>query len=61
MSTIAHTIDVRTGRPLAGEREAIESLTDVELEREVTIAALEHARVRRFELLLAERRRRRRR
>jgi hypothetical protein len=58
MTTLAHTVDNRTGRPLVGGHEAIESLSDADLEREITIAALEHVRVRRFEALLAERRRR---
>jgi hypothetical protein len=58
MSTLTHTFDVRTGRPLDGEVEAISSLSDSELEREMTIAALASRRADRFEALLAEHRRR---
>jgi hypothetical protein len=50
--------DQRTGRPLEGAVEAVETLTDTELEREVTIAALATRRSRRFDALLEERRRR---
>ncbi len=59
MSTLTHTFDARTGRPLDGKIEAISSLSDRELEREMTIAALTSKRADRFEALLAEHRRRR--
>ncbi len=59
MTTLSHAHDVRTGRPLDGSREAVETLTDWELEREMTIAALTSQRSYRFESLLVERRRRR--
>ena len=52
-------LDVRTGRPYDGETEAIETLTDSELEREITIAALASRRIRRYDALLKERQRRR--
>jgi hypothetical protein len=59
MTAQAHTVfDARTGRPLEGEAEAVETLTDVELEREITIAALATPRSRRFDALFTERRRR---
>ena len=59
MQSLVHDhADARTGRPLDGEREAVESLTDLELEREITIAALDSKRNLRFEALFAERRRR---
>jgi hypothetical protein len=52
--------DRRTGRPLAGGREAVEELSDAELEAELTIAAGEaRRRVERLDVLLAERARRR--
>jgi len=50
--------DPRTGRPLHGADEAVETLSDLELQRELTIAALTSSRNGRFEQLLAERRRR---
>ena len=53
-----HRIDSKTGRPLDAEGEAIDSLSAEELERELTLAAIEHARDDRFQRLLAERRRR---
>ncbi len=59
MNTLTHDhTDARTGRPLDGEHEAVESLTDEELEREITIAALDSKRSCRFDALFAERRRR---
>lgn len=59
MQTLPHDhTDARTGRPLDGELEAVESLTDDELEREITIAALDSKRGARFDALYAERRRR---
>jgi hypothetical protein len=52
--------DPRTGRPLAGGREAVEELSDAELEAELTIAAGDaRRRVERLDVLLAERARRR--
>jgi hypothetical protein len=51
--------DTVTGRPLHGEVEAVETLTDPELQAELTIASL-HPREQRFERLwreLLERRR----
>jgi len=52
--------DPRTGRPLAGGREAVQELSDAELETELTIAAGDARRRReRLDLLLAERARRR--
>jgi hypothetical protein len=56
--------DERTGRPLDEEgREAIESLSDEELEAELTIAAAppNGRRRTRYEALLAEKKRRQRR
>lgn len=59
MRSHTHTVfDQRTGRPLEGAVEAVETLTDTELEREVTIAALATRRSGRFDALLEERRRR---
>jgi hypothetical protein len=59
MTAQAHSVfDAQTGRPLEGEVEAVETLTNAELEREITIAALATWRSHRFETLLAERRRR---
>jgi hypothetical protein len=61
MTLQAHTeFDARTGRPLEGDVEAVETLTDTELEREITLAALTSRRSERFDDLLSERRRRRR-
>ena len=61
MTLQAHTeFDARTGRPLEGEAEAVETLTDAELESETTLAALTSRRSRRFDELFSERRRRRR-
>jgi hypothetical protein len=61
MTLQAHTVfDARNGRPLEGEAEAVETLTDAELESETTLAALTSRRSRRFDELLSERRRRRR-
>jgi hypothetical protein len=54
MSTMAHPTDPRTGRPL----DSVGTLTDAELEQELTIAALTSKRTTRFETLLAERGRR---
>jgi hypothetical protein len=52
--------DRRTGRPLAGGREAVEELSNAELEAELTIAAGDaRRRVERLDVLLAERARRR--
>ena len=52
--------DRRTGRPLAGGRDAVEDLSDAELEAELTIAAGDaRRRVERLDVLLAERARRR--
>jgi hypothetical protein len=53
--------DIRTGRPLDDEgREAIESLTDEELEAELTVAASTPNGLRRdrYDALLAEKKRR---
>lgn len=59
MTPHTHVVfDQRTGRPLEGAVEAVETLTDTELEREVTIAALATRRSSRFAALLEERRRR---
>jgi len=54
VTTSAYELDPRTGRPL----KQMKSLSDEELEREITIAALSTRRLRRYEELLAERRRR---
>jgi hypothetical protein len=53
--------DPRTGRPLAGGREAIESLSDEDLELELTIAASapDHLKSERYAALLNEKKRRR--
>jgi hypothetical protein len=52
--------DPRTGRPLDREGEATKSLSDPELERELTLAAMDpRRRAARLAALLAERRRRR--
>lgn len=51
--------DPHTGRPLHGEDEAVETLSELELQRELTIAALTTSRNDRFERLLAEQKRRR--
>jgi hypothetical protein len=60
-ATQAHTVfDARTGRPLDDDVEAVETLTMVELEREITLAALHTRRSHRFDALFSERRRRRR-
>jgi hypothetical protein len=55
------TYDIRTGRPLEGEREAVHTLTDAELEIELLIAASApgRMRVRRLATLRAEQARRR--
>ena len=58
MTNRLHPIDPKTGRPLDGDAEAIDSLSAEELERELTLAAIEHARDYRFQRLLTERRRR---
>ena len=58
MPIVPHGTDPKTGRPLDTDGEAIDSLSFEELERELTIAAIEHARRDRFERLLGERRRR---
>ena len=53
--------DPRTGRPLIGGCDAIERLTDAELDVEMTIAAMEpttHRRAHRLTELLLERKRR---
>ncbi len=61
MTLQVHTeFDAHTGRPLEGDVEAVETLTNEELEREITLAALHSRRSRRFDALLSERRRRRR-
>ena len=53
MSTTAY--DQRTGRPLDGQTEAVETLTDGELGAELTIAALYPVgRARRYERLWRE-------
>jgi hypothetical protein len=55
-----HDFDQRNGRPIAGGREVVESLTDDELEAEVTIAVAEpRRRAIRLDALLLERARRR--
>jgi len=46
-------IDTVTGRPLLGQDEAVETLTDPELQAELTIASL-HPREQRFERLWRE-------
>jgi hypothetical protein len=52
--------DTRTGRPLEDGRDAVEALTDDELEVELTVALAEpHRRQRRLDALLLERSRRR--
>lgn len=51
--------DPRTGRPLDGAHEALETLSERDLQRELTIAALASSRHDRFQRLLAERERRR--
>jgi hypothetical protein len=53
--------DARTGRPLEGEREAVVTLTDHELETELLIAAAApgRMRLRRLAILRAEQARRR--
>ena len=55
-----HEIDVHTGRPLDHGHDAVETLTEDELEEELTIAAYAPGRWRlqRFQELLDERRRR---
>ncbi len=45
--------DTVTGRPLHGQAEAVETLTDPELQAELTIASL-HPREQRFERLWRE-------
>lgn len=48
--------DVLTGRPMVGGHEAVEELSDAELEAEITIAALDaRRRSARFDALLIER------
>jgi hypothetical protein len=57
---VKREFDDRTGRPVSDGREAVESLTDDELEAEVTIAAAEpRRRAQRLDVLLLERTRRR--
>jgi hypothetical protein len=51
--------DPGTGRPLHEGVEAVETLSETELQRELTIAALSSSRHARFERLLAEWHRRR--
>ncbi|HTR33013.1 MAG TPA: hypothetical protein VMH47_03965 [Gaiellaceae bacterium] len=60
MTFTEHLTDPRTGRPLElrSGREAVGTLSDRELEREITLAALSSDRSRRYDDLLAERRRR---
>ena len=58
MTNGLHSIDPKTGRPLDADGEAIDSLSAEELERELTLAAIEQARDYRFQRLLSERRRR---
>ena len=55
-----HDFDQRSGRPLDDGREAVETLSDGELEEELTVAAYAPGRMRfaRYERLLDERRRR---
>ena len=60
VSVAMRQYDRRTGRPLAGGRDAVEDLSDAELEAELTIAAGDaRRRVERLDVLLAERARRR--
>ncbi len=63
MSTLEspiHLSDPRTGRPLDPVGEALMSLSDLELEREITIAAMEpRRRGERLDTLIKERQRRR--
>jgi hypothetical protein len=56
-----HEIDARSGRPLDGGREALEALSDDELEKELTVAAYAPGllRINRYQRLLGERQRRR--
>ncbi|HEY1366523.1 MAG TPA: hypothetical protein VGF23_05395 [Gaiellaceae bacterium] len=58
---MARSYDPRNGRPLEGEREAIETLTDEELEVELFVAAAAAGkkRVERLALLTGELERRR--
>ena len=51
-----HPRDARTGRPLDEVGYAIETLTDAELQEELTVAAVapDHLRLDRFETLLQE-------
>jgi hypothetical protein len=55
-----HDVDERSGRPLDHGHEAVETLSDGELERELTVAAYAPGRMRiaRYRRLLDERRRR---
>ncbi len=46
-------VDTVTGRPLHGQADAVETLTDPELQAELTIASL-HGREQRFERLWRE-------
>ena len=57
-----HEVDQRSGRPLDHGREAIEMLTDGELEEELTVAAYTPGLLRfdRYQRLLNEQQRRRR-
>lgn len=61
LHTVSRMYDIRTGRPLEGERDAVETLTDKELEAELLIAAAApgRMRVRRLAILRAEQARRR--
>jgi hypothetical protein len=53
--------DPKTGRPLAGQDEAVESLTDAELEAELTVTSFDPVRRRlRYDRLVSERLARRR-
>jgi len=60
MTITEHLPDPRTGRPLEPRsgREAVATLSDLELEREITLAALSSGRSKRYDELLSERRRR---
>ena len=54
-------VDARSGRPLDGGGEAFETLSDDELEEELTVAAYAPGllRINRYQRLLGERQRRR--
>jgi hypothetical protein len=46
LRSVKREYDARTGRPLDGEREAVETLTDTELDTELLIAAVATGRLR---------------